>query len=317
MLHLGDLVQSGLYLDNWFTFLADYKDMLGTIPTMAIYGNHENDSYLNKFFRFPSNGSADSSNHGHWYSFNYNNVHIIAIDPYRDYEAGSEQYNWLINDLTTIPDSIEHVFVMIHEPPFTSGTNHGPNAEIREKLVPVFKEYSVDMVFSGHEHIYERSVVDGIPYLISGGAGSPLYFVASGINKYSIKAESVYHYCRVFIDGKNYSVQMVRRNGTIGDEFEVIKEEESIIPDKIELEQNFPNPFNPKTTIRFSLEKDGFVNLTIFDVLGRKMIQLVNCNKNAGIHETDFYAGGLSSGVYFYRLTAGSRSIIKKLMILK
>lgn len=317
VLHLGDLVQNGLKLNDWYRFLGDYAEMLGKIPTMAIFGNHEVDVYLNEFFKFPSNNSPDPTNHGHWYSFDYNNIHIVALDPYRDYFAGSEQYNWLIEDLESIPENIDHTFILIHEPPYTSGNNHGPNLQIRETLVPVFEEYNVDVVFNGHEHIYERSMVNNIPYIVTGGAGSPLYHVTGGANLYSIKAESVFHYCRVIVDGKNFKIQMVRSDGSIGDEYEAIKEIPKVIPVKIRLEQNYPNPFNPITSIRFSLVDSEHITLKIYDIIGREVRTLANELRETGIHEIIFNAGSLASGVYFYKLTVGNEEFIKKLMVLK
>jgi hypothetical protein len=70
--------------------------------------------------------------------------------------------------------------------------------------------------------------------------------------------------------------------------------------------QNYPNPFNPTTVISYQLPTNGFMRLEIYDVLGRKIKTLVSERQSAGAHSVTFNAGGLSSGVYFYRLTAGS-----------
>jgi len=68
--------------------------------------------------------------------------------------------------------------------------------------------------------------------------------------------------------------------------------------------QNYPNPFNPSTEISWQLPKDGIVTLKIYDVLGREITTLVNEELSAGKHETVFDATRLSSGVYFYQLSA-------------
>ena len=93
------------------------------------------------------------------------------------------------------------------------------------------------------------------------------------------------------------------------------------------LEQNYPNPFNPVTTIRFGLATAVNVNLTIYDILGRKVSVLVNERRNAGVHEVKFSATGgsasggdgasLASGVYFYRLHAGDFILTKRMLVLK
>jgi len=88
-------------------------------------------------------------------------------------------------------------------------------------------------------------------------------------------------------------------------------------PSAFSLEQNYPNPFNPVTTIRFSLARTVDVNLAVYDVLGRRVTLLVNERKNAGVHEVNFDASRLSSGVYFYRLQAGDFTQSKKLVVLK
>jgi beta-N-acetylhexosaminidase len=80
---------------------------------------------------------------------------------------------------------------------------------------------------------------------------------------------------------------------------------------------NFPNPFNPSTTIRFSLPRQSFVLLKIFDLLGREVATLVNEEKNIGSYNVEFTASDLPSGVYFYRLQAGSFAKIKKMILLK
>lgn len=83
------------------------------------------------------------------------------------------------------------------------------------------------------------------------------------------------------------------------------------------LSQNYPNPFNPATQIRFSIPAAGFVNLSVFDFSGRKVAELVNGTNPAGEFSVDFNATGLSSGVYFYRLTAGNFTEVKKMTLLK
>lgn len=89
------------------------------------------------------------------------------------------------------------------------------------------------------------------------------------------------------------------------------------IPDRYELAQNYPNPFNPTTSIKYSIPDAGIVKLIVYDALGREVARLVNGNVNAGSHTVDFNAAGLSSGIYFYRLTSGDFTDIKKMMIVK
>lgn len=83
------------------------------------------------------------------------------------------------------------------------------------------------------------------------------------------------------------------------------------------LHQNYPNPFNPSTTIEYQTPKEGFVNLTVYNMLGQKVTTLVNANIPSGKHHIVFNASDLTSGVYFYKLTAGTLVSTKKLLLLK
>ena len=89
------------------------------------------------------------------------------------------------------------------------------------------------------------------------------------------------------------------------------------IPVAYSLSQNYPNPFNPTTTIRFALPKAGDVSLVVYDILGRKVTELIHGNLTAGYHTVNFNASNLASGVYFYRIQAGDFVSVKKLMLLK
>jgi hypothetical protein len=88
-------------------------------------------------------------------------------------------------------------------------------------------------------------------------------------------------------------------------------------PREFLLSQNYPNPFNPSTTIRFELPKASQVTLTVYDVLGREVSVLVNERRDAGDYEVKFDGSNLASGVYFYRLQAGSYVNAKKLLLLR
>ncbi|MAT56659.1 MAG: hypothetical protein CMF23_01650 [Ignavibacteriae bacterium] len=89
------------------------------------------------------------------------------------------------------------------------------------------------------------------------------------------------------------------------------------LPSKFMLEQNYPNPFNPTTSIEYSVPSSEYVSLKVYDVLGNEVASLVNENKNAGSYRIDFNASTLSSGVYFYKITAGNYTETKKMMLIK
>lgn len=88
-------------------------------------------------------------------------------------------------------------------------------------------------------------------------------------------------------------------------------------PTKYALTQNFPNPFNPSTNISYELPSANFVSLKIYDTMGREVANLVSENQAAGFYTVKFDASKLSSGIYFYKLTANDFTATKKLMLLK
>ena len=97
----------------------------------------------------------------------------------------------------------------------------------------------------------------------------------------------------------------------------VIDNKDNSLPTVYSLSQNYPNPFNPTTNIKFGLPQAGDVSLVVYDILGRKVAELVHGNLAAGYHIVNFNATNLASGVYFYRIKAGDFVSVKKLMLLK
>jgi subtilisin family serine protease len=89
------------------------------------------------------------------------------------------------------------------------------------------------------------------------------------------------------------------------------------IPQSYVLEQNYPNPFNPVTTIRYSIPVAEFVNLKIYDILGREVKTLVSGMKEAGMHTVDFESEDIASGIYLYKMESGDFTAVKKMMLIK
>ncbi len=129
-----------------------------------------------------------------------------------------------------------------------------------------------------------------------------------------------------YVDGSvqagsyTYRLKQVDYDGTF--EYSDVVEVEVLVPDVFSLEQNYPNPFNPSTMIKFSLAADSKVSLTVFDVLGQEVSNLISGNLAAGIHEINFNASNINSGVYFYRIDAtavdGTNfSSVKKMILTK
>lgn len=110
-----------------------------------------------------------------------------------------------------------------------------------------------------------------------------------------------------------YSASMTQFNAATS----VEEKENNISPAEFMLSQNYPNPFNPSTTISYQLAMGGYISLKVYDVIGNEVVTLVNEEKPAGTYEVQFDASKLSSGIYFYKLQAGSFVETKKMILLK
>ena len=198
-LHSGDLVSNGTMYEQWEEqFFSPLGEAIARIPIFPVLGNHEQNSA--HFYNFFPSGS--------WYSFDCGNARFIALDTNiasGGFAPGTEQYAWLERSLAET--SALWRVVWFHHPPYSSG-NHGPSVEQREALAPLLEQYQVDVVFNGHDHIYERSFPmranrrddeSGVIYVVTGGGGAPLYPVDAG--EWTAFATSVHHCCIVSIDG--------------------------------------------------------------------------------------------------------------------
>jgi hypothetical protein len=156
--------------------------------------------------------------------------------------------------------------------------------------------------------------------------GDPLSFSWSGnSNALQIEAEND-SVIRILPDEDYLGIETVRfiaednEGDTVSQELDIWVSETgtaAAIPVAFDLQQNFPNPFNPQTRIRYQLPRDEFVNLDIFDMRGRRIAGLVNREQRAGFYGVNFDANTLPAGIYFYRLRAGSYVKTRKMLLIK
>ncbi len=216
--HTGDLVADGTNWDDWVRFFSLEQDLLSGASLYPALGNHEADgaTYLD-LFELPE----DETGTERYYSVAIGPALFVSLDLYgSDYHAGSEQYDWLEATLAAAAQdpNIRHTFVLLHHGPYDSGS-HGSNLRVRNELVPLFETYGVSIVFSGHDHSYERGTVNGVKYVVTGGGGAPLYDVAG--DWWTEVAEAVAHYCLVTVHGPHLAFQALRLDGSILDAFEL------------------------------------------------------------------------------------------------
>jgi 3',5'-cyclic AMP phosphodiesterase CpdA len=216
VLHTGDFVSNGRDSAQWTMFYSIEHNLQSQVPFYGALGNHEGGDPCCYFDHF------DWPNNKRWYSFDHGDVHVIAleIDGHAAYWAGSPQAQWLENDLahTTQPWKV----VFFHIPPYSSGSEHGSDTQVRKALEPLFMYYGVDLVFNGHDHDYERSVANGITYIVTGGGGAPLYAKGQP-DPASVYFTSTYHSVQVNVTGMTLTVAGVRPDGVRFDEFTLHK----------------------------------------------------------------------------------------------
>jgi len=213
VIHTGDMVNKGGDVAEWDTFFSVEQDLLRSIPQFPVIGNHEQEhgNYFDAF-HLPNNER--------WYSFDYGQVHFVMlqVDGFADYAPGTPQYEWLENDLAS--SNQKWKIVTFHQPVYSSGEyGRGPHVKaLQNYLVPLFERHNVSMVFSGHDHLYERSVANEITYIISGGGGAPLYDQGND-NLYSVYFDSIVHLVYVTVEGDRLSCVGIKPDGTTFDPF--------------------------------------------------------------------------------------------------
>lgn len=122
-------------------------------------------------------------------------------------------------------------------------------------------------------------------------------------------AQWFYRLKQVDLDGSVHMTDPIQVN--------ILNVQARAAPHEFSLSQNYPNPWNPSTSIRYALPYTSFVTLTVYNTLGQLVAQLVNEQQQAGYHDVVFQGDGLAGGVYFYRLEAGSYTSVRKLIFLK
>jgi hypothetical protein len=204
----GDLVDGGINPDNWVDFFTA-SSFIHNSTLYPVLGNHE--QYSKSYFAYFS-----LPGHERWYSFDNGPVHFIGLDSNLRNAFRLVQLVWLVHDLRT--NSQPFTIVFFHHPLYSSG-NHGNATLLRMIWKPIFEHFGVDIVFNGHDHDYERSVVNGITYIVTGGGGAPLYDV--GHSSWTVYSEKTYHYCLLSVNAELLTLQAIKPDGTVFDSFTI------------------------------------------------------------------------------------------------
>ncbi len=178
-------------------FFEPYKSILRNTPVWPIYGNHDARRWVFfDIFTFPTKAESGgvASGSEHYYSFDYANIHFVVLDTEgSDLDVDGEMLSWLKKDLQATRQ--QWLIVFSHHPPYTKGSHNSDNKgdsggrliTVRENILPMLEEAGVDVVLSGHSHMYERSDLMNCHYDNSSTFTASMVREKSKNNKYKKK----------------------------------------------------------------------------------------------------------------------------------
>ncbi len=211
-------------------FFGVYKDLLKEECHFTSIGNHdtyadEAATYLDQF-HMPSNNPQNTER---YYSFTWGNSKFICLDSNLPYTVGSDQHNWLVDEMQC--NDREWLFVFFHHPPYTNAWDllyyvpfqpyyqYEGNTDMRTDLMPYFEQYGVDYVLNGHSHCYQRGQHNGVYYIISGGAGASTLDMNTNSNAPNIDTELyINQYVRFDVNGDEVTWVCIDPSGNVVDE---------------------------------------------------------------------------------------------------
>jgi len=178
------------------------------------------------------------------------------------------------------------------------GPNNHPNGPVIIAFSPGYKGEIIKSYFGTNSYYYQEDLIPT--------------FTSESIRSFSVYIEN--NRPNIWMAGDGFTILYREYETIISDVQEELNEQ---VPNNYSLSQNYPNPFNPTTTIKFSIPNSQFVILEVYDILGSEVATLVNEEKSPGNYDVKFDGSNLSSGVYFYRLSAGVFSKTKKFVLMK
>ena len=208
----GDQVANGDNEDQWAEFWQIAGKALSETAYYPSLGNHERHGapYF-RYFEVPAE-----------YSFDYGDVHFVALDSNRPATEYDAQSAWLDKDLAAHQNAKWRI-VFFHHTVHTCVAmpdRRAQSAERAERLEPIFAKEHVQLVINGHDHDYQRHVAHGITYLVTGGGGAPLYDVTPD-TPFIKKTKKAHHYCELTVNGDTISVRAVEPDGNVIEAFSI------------------------------------------------------------------------------------------------
>lgn len=206
--------------EQWKIFDQITGDMRRQIPYYPARGNHDEGThgyYEQRVTQPVLSGTK------HFYSFEKGNLHFVAIDTEERLAPESEQRRWLEDDLAKAQAAGRFIIPFFHKAVFSIGP-HAAQPDVlalRAILHPLFQQHGIRLVFVGHDHLYYRTVRDGITYVVTGGGGAPLYDGNSALRVSGDVFEKVNHFCVADVYADRVAVTAYRRDLTQLDWFMV------------------------------------------------------------------------------------------------
>jgi len=214
VINTGDLVEAGGSAEDWQSFFDVNGTLLRSRPIFSAFGNHESvhDPSGATFLRYL--GFRDASGTARPYgTVRLGNVRLFFLNAEHDWAAGDER-SWLEQELgrSDAEAGVLWRFVVVHDGPWSAGP-HGSSRRLVEGHVPdLLAAHKIDLLFSGHDHTYQRGDAGAIKYIVSGGAGSPLYAITRTLPT-TRKALSAYHFVEVRTSGDEVRIVARRPDG--------------------------------------------------------------------------------------------------------
>jgi len=221
LLNTGDIVEDGGSASDWQTFFQVEAPLLRERPLFLCIGNHElydDEAGANfaRYFGFPD-ASGSFANPKPYGTARVGMVRLFFLNAMHDWDSGEER-DWLDRELRKSDTELGLAWriAVVHHGPWSSGP-HGPNPRLVSAHLPeLLAAHKVDLLVSGHDHIYERGDSGSIKYLISGGGGAPLYRITHP-SATTRKAEAAYHFIEVTATSGDLRIVARRLDGSVLD----------------------------------------------------------------------------------------------------
>jgi 3',5'-cyclic AMP phosphodiesterase CpdA len=216
LINSGDLVENGALPAQWQRFFDIEEPLIGSRCLYSAIGNHElHESSGERFLHYF--GTDDPKEVGLkrlYRTVRWGNIRFFFLNGMDDF-TGTDERKWLDGELakSDAEANLKWRIVVVHHGPWSSSL-HGNNLKLRNGgLIDVFHAHKIDLVVSGHDHVYERGEENGLMYLVSGGGGAPLYKVGDPIPS-TKSGESTYHFIEASVDGDTFAMTAIRPNGS-------------------------------------------------------------------------------------------------------